>query len=88
MSCLPSPKGLAVISHDTRYRYRERERERWRDVSDVSLRLKRVQYKSHVITRGHQLIRHWMVSVAGAGLVGGEWIYLAVGSQERQPYFM
>lgn len=26
--------------------------------------------------------------VTGASLVGGEWIYLAVGSLERQPYFM
>lgn len=27
-------------------------------------------------------------SLARTGLVGGEWIYLAVGSLERQPYFM
>lgn len=53
VSCLPSPKGLPGISHDNRYRYRERER--W--VSDVTLSLKHVLYKSHVITRGHRL-RH------------------------------
>lgn len=57
VSCLPSPKGLPVISHDTRYRYREgeKERERGRNVSDVSPSLKHVLYKSHVITRGHWL---------------------------------
>lgn len=56
---------------------------------DVSLSLKPALYKSHVITGGSLAeLRHWMVFVAGASLVGGEWIYLAVGSLERQPYFM
>lgn len=65
VSCLPSPKGLPVISHDTRYRYTEGERRR--DASDVSLSLKHVLYKSHVITRGH-----WLRNTIGWFQHGGQ----------------
>lgn len=47
----------------------------------LSLCLKHVLYKSRVITRGHWP-RHTIgrFCIARASVVGGEWIYLAVGS--------
>lgn len=66
VSCLPTPKGFPVISHDTIYRPREeREREGERRCLDVSLSLKHVLYKSLVFTRGHCLKHHWMVLSQG-----------------------